>query len=290
MICYQRIWAKKNSHAKKKSGWQVIRILLLTIVFPVLLVVAGILYQERRGAGFLIVSLGAICVVGFWIALLFKDKWKLESRQFLILLFVGFFCSLILLSGIFYVLSLDVEWLSETKGHGVLQPANDPSPPIPKHCSPSAQKALKLYLGNGLAYTTSSSTAVIKVKDKTLLSIKRGEKGILVSAEIRSEDGQIVASLIDNEFIINPNNFFRRERPDRHTLTIYDQKNQRALYVRFLNKSFVKILCLLHYPGYAPFLIDEERVIVGPVSFPFFCGGNSPVVFDLSNLTPMSNP
>jgi hypothetical protein len=85
--------------------------------------------------------------------------------------------------------------------------------------------------------------------------------GLAVSAKVFSQDSRIVAEVVDNEFHINPNNFFRRERPDKHTLIVYDQQGREALNIRFLNPSSVRVSGIFFHPNRAtPLVISQDRV------------------------------
>ena len=164
----------------------------------------------------------------------------------------------------------------ETEFEGELLPANDPNPPSPCDAFPPPNTFL-LYYGNSLAWLKDqSSITVIKVGNSNLLSIDRGPKGIYVTSDIFGVDGKIIAELNKNRFHINRNNFFRRERPDRSTLIVYDGEKRQVLNIRYLNPSAVKILGIFHAPGHRPVSIEEEKQNLGGLTMSRYCSKNQP--------------
>ena len=83
-------------------------------------------------------------------------------------------------------------------------------------------------------------------------------------------------------FFNNPSNYFRRERPDHHTLIVFDQQGQRTLYVRHINSSAIKVLGTFHTPR-GIIRIEENRVVFpGNKVFTGFCFGNKKVDIQLN--------
>ena len=56
------------------------------------------------------------------------------------------------------------------------------------------------------------------------ITFRKGKNQVLISAEITSIDGKIVAEIIDNEWRINPNNYFKKTYSDQR-LEITDNYN-----------------------------------------------------------------
>jgi hypothetical protein len=125
---------------------------------------------------------------------------------------------------------------------GVITPASDPLPPLPREIRPEdAQHFMLLFLGNSVSLPMWFPHTVIKYGAKDILTISTNSSGLTISCELFGENGNIVAMIETNKFTINPLNYFRRERPDRHTLIIYDQQNVQVLNVRYLNPKAIKI-------------------------------------------------
>lgn len=149
---------------------------------------------------------------------------------------------------------------AETETSGVLRPANDPTPP--NACGEVPKEALLLVLGTSGAWSKEFPHTVLRVAGQDLLWIDRKKGGITVSAKIFSSDSKIVAELEDNEFHLNPGNHFRRKRPDRHTLIVYDQHGRQVLYVRHINPTAIKLLGVFHGPSGVTVKIEEERLLL----------------------------
>jgi len=169
---------------------------------------------------------------------------------------------------------------SETETSGLLRPASDPTPPTP--CPNIPKEALILLLGTSASYTTASNHTFLRVAGEDILSISRKNEGIAVSAKIYSADRKIVAEIIDNNFHINPSNYFRRERPDRHTLAIFDQQGERVLFIRHLNFSAIKILGKFHTARGIVQISEEEMLIPGMGRLGRFCFGNNAVSIQIN--------
>jgi len=160
----------------------------------------------------------------------------------------------------------------ETEIQGFLIPANDPRPLPPPNCFPPSQDSVALFFGkNVVAYAMDMpSMPALKIRGETLLSFRKTSEGIKISAKIFNKDG-IIAELSDNKFIINLNNYFRRERPDKHTLIVYDTWGKQALFVRYLNSKTIKILGRFFYPPDLTTVIDEEKVGGGGINITNVC-------------------
>ncbi len=136
----------------------------------------------------------------------------------------------------------------ESEVHGLLLPANEEAPG--NNCPGVPSNAVLLLLGKMPVYATSFPHRVISVdKDEVLLSIDKKGKGIAVSARLFSDDGKIVAEIDRNEFFLNPSNYFRRDRPDKSSLIVYDLRGERVLDVRYLNERAVRILAHFRHPS-----------------------------------------
>jgi hypothetical protein len=154
---------------------------------------------------------------------------------------------------------------------GVLTPADDPDPSTPL-CAAGFKDDLKIYLGDGMAHVmrggfpfypigTIKQTPEGTLKTP-LVTIDKDEDGnIVVTADVRNMELKRVALVDRNTFEISESKIFRthRERPDKHTLDIYDEYGNEALYVRYLNSHAVKLSGILYYlPGEAATIKGEK--------------------------------
>ncbi len=166
-------------------------------------------------------------------------------------------------------------WIfSETETYGVLWPADDPLPP--KTCPENIPAGdLIAFLGNNTYYTNKFPHVAIKIKDENFLFIDKYRYGISITLKIFDRNRKIIAEIKNNKFYLNPNNIFKRERPDKHTLIVYDQKGEKVLYVRHLNQSAIKILGTFHFPNTPSLFITEDVLKIGVASFSHVCFGRT---------------
>jgi len=134
---------------------------------------------------------------------------------------------------------------------------------------------MRIFLGNSACWTTETRHTVLEIAGQPIISLRRTDQGLAVSGRVFSADGRIVAELIDNRFYVNPNNYFRTERPDRHTLLVFDQEARLVLNVRHLNPLTVKLLGIFNYPNRLPVVIEEEKTVIGSNTLWRYCFGNN---------------
>ena len=133
------------------------------------------------------------------------------------------------------------------------------------------------FFGNSVAYTSSFPHTVIEVGNQKLLVINKKGNRITISAKFFSQDNRIVGELKDNQFYINPNNYFRIERPNEHSLIVHDQEGNQAINVEFLNSSAIRLLGRFYLPNRPPIIIDEEWQTFGGIKMSGNCFGESRV-------------
>lgn len=164
---------------------------------------------------------------------------------------------------------------------GILAPDNKPLPPdLPcKDQIPAGD--LILLLGNSVSFTNTFPHTVIEIGNQPLLVVNKQRNSMTISARFFSDDGRIVAELKDNKFFVNPNNYFRMERPNKHTLIVYDQQDNQTLNVEFLNPSTIKLLCRFYLPNRPTIIINEDFLNFGWGIISNSCFGRSRVDFHL---------
>ena len=77
------------------------------------------------------------------------------------------------------------------------------------------------------------------------LSISRDQNGLLISAIVHSLDDKIIAKIINNEWVLNPNNYFRKNF-DKSALEVTDEYDIPVLQVEYLDASRIKIGGIFH--------------------------------------------
>jgi len=159
---------------------------------------------------------------------------------------------------------------------GILTPDSKPMPE--NHaCHKIPDKAIALFFGNSVAYTSTFPHTIIEVGGQPLLSIDKKNENITISAKFFSSNNRIVAELKENEFYINPNNYFRIEKPNEHSLIVYDQQGDKILNVHFINSSAIKILGRFYLPNRSPIIIDEDIQSYGGLKMSGNCFGENGV-------------
>lgn len=134
--------------------------------------------------------------------------------------------------------------------HGWLSPANDPTPLEP--CGPVPQGSMVLYLGGIASVAKTFPHTVLEINGRSRLILNRDKSGnMAVSVDIFSpEDGRLIATIENNVFTVNQNNYLRMERSDKSSLVVYDQYKKEALNTRYLNPSAFKLTAQLFYQDY----------------------------------------
>jgi hypothetical protein len=145
---------------------------------------------------------------------------------------------------------------------GLLTPDNKPTPKTPRN-TPIPSNALAVFLGNSLAYNSSFPHTVIEVGNEPLLVINKQGDIVSITAKFYSKDGKIISELKDNQFFINPSNYYRMERPNEHALVVYDAQGNETLNIYFLNPKAIKLTGKLYFPSIAPIIITDDRQILG---------------------------
>ncbi len=166
---------------------------------------------------------------------------------------------------------------------GVLLANKKPTPQEFMCTANTSPSDMTLIYGNNVSITDNFPHPVIKVGDQTLLTIGKKGKGITVTGKLFSRDNRILAELKDNKFFINPNNYFRLERPDEHTLVVYDQQGDEALNVEFINPSVIKVFGRFYFPDRAPVIIDKDGTKAGELRISGNCvrhAGDADIVLE----------
>ena len=144
---------------------------------------------------------------------------------------------------------------------GLLLPGDEPDPPVA--CPNVPSNALKVFLGDSLASTTADELTVLKIKGIDVLSLRRTSNGVAILAKVFSEDGKVVAQIVDNRLYVNPGNFLRIDNPDSHSLAVYDLHQRQVLAIRYLNPQSVRVVGIFQLPERAPVVISENEFLVG---------------------------
>lgn len=142
---------------------------------------------------------------------------------------------------------------------GMLEPANQKQPVL-RITVPDG--ALVVEFGGNLAYSTASSLVAVKFGGENLVSLIRRDGKIAVNARVYSADGRIVADIENNEFTVNPNNYFKIKHPDKSTLIIYNQLGEEAMNVVFVSPAYLILNGVFYKPGRGTIKATKDGIVL----------------------------
>lgn len=137
--------------------------------------------------------------------------------------------------------------------YGRLYPAKDI---VRGPCAPQ-EGQVALYVGNfsTMAPENSLPIGLVWIMKKSgepehVLDLDRDSDGALVLiADVKDSNGNLIVRLDKNEFRVNPNNYFDYKRPDRSTLIVSDQKGNVVINARYMNDRSLRVTGLFHSLG-----------------------------------------
>jgi len=143
---------------------------------------------------------------------------------------------------------------------GSLLPGHQADPP--SSCSSlTPEGAMRLYLGDVVFVVIGATpTVALKIHEKPVLTLRRTDLGITVSATAWSADGSLIAEIRDNSFTVNPNNSFRLSRSGESDLTVYDQRGAIALRTEILNEHSIRIAGVFHPEGASTVVVTDDKL------------------------------
>ena len=158
---------------------------------------------------------------------------------------------------------------SEAQLQDLLMPANEPDPP--HTCTGVPANASKVFMGGCLSYgPPQEDFTVLTIDGQDILVLERESGGCFLSMVLYRQDGRDVARVVRNRFEINPNNYFRLDRPDRHELNIYDKEDRHVLHVRYVNETAFMIQGIFYGPK-TKVEVTPDGVAVGTIQFSGGC-------------------
>ena len=169
---------------------------------------------------------------------------------------------------------------TETDREVYLIPGNKPAPD--SVCGGSQKNlpngAIAFFLGSNEFWTTDDmQNNILTLDDGLTIAMKRKEDGLLFSVEMFDTEKKLVAKINNNKSILISKNYSYNERPDRSTLSLYDDHDREMLHIEYLNKQNVLIRGVLTgRNGTTIFITDDFIIVPGPNALSGTCHGNAP--------------
>ena len=200
--------------------------------------------------------------------------WGEKTRPVERLFSIGVLLGVVILAGI-AVKWIDTKELSAYEG--VLIPGNSSTPPIPAACQNRIpQGALMVFVGSNVAWATQFPFPIIIMDKKIMLAVDRGPKARSLrihTLRIFDDSYEIIARVEGNEFSISKN--VRKKRPDRHTLQVFDRRDEMVLSLNFLNPDALSIdAAIFRHSQTPPIVSGPTAMKIGGTTVIGSCFGN----------------
>lgn len=152
---------------------------------------------------------------------------------------------------------------------GIFLPGNDPTPPNP--CGETPPNNIAIYLGNSAALSFYPTPVIVQYKGENLLWFERTTDGLYVNAIVRNAEGKEVAKITRNVIRVSPSSGYYAQQPDNHTLIVLDDQDRKALFVRYLNPTAIKVLGIFYGDRLPQAIFEEDGQVVAGNKFSGFC-------------------
>lgn len=144
----------------------------------------------------------------------------------------------------------------ETEVIGTLQPGSDDDPP--NTCErgnpspPMPPDAWKIFVGNTvISIGKTNEIPLIAVGKCKVLTIHRDDSGLSINADLFDSEGRLIASIKNNQFHALSGQHSRVERGhDLTNVKVTDGSGREILFVRYLNRSAVRVRGIFGCPGH----------------------------------------
>jgi hypothetical protein len=136
---------------------------------------------------------------------------------------------------------------------------------------------LFIIIGNSIAHATMFPHTVIEVAGTPVVQIVKSKMGIGINSKLFSEDRRIIAELRGNQFFLNPNNYFKIDRPNKHVLIVFDQMDEEVLHVDFIDPFTISLFGKFYLPNRSPLIIARDGITYQGITTAFNDYGNNQV-------------
>lgn len=145
----------------------------------------------------------------------------------------------------------------------LLTPGNDEMPATPGFAIEPDRKAA--FVGNMVTTfpIDLKSFSLIQMGGDNILSVEwNSPLGIVINAELRNENGELVATITKNVFhSYAPNDY--TVTSDEHSILILNSKDGIILNVRYLNPRAIKAMGVFNHPRSPTVRVEEGRFFIG---------------------------
>jgi hypothetical protein len=183
--------------------------------------------------------------------------WHREIRKVYRILFCVFIAALC--AGLFWIIkgqNLDREL---SKNEGILTPDNQPRPRT--DCRINGDD-FAIFAGGGV-WSGARPSTFLRVRGQDLVKMEATPSGDLRLKEIHLFDdlNESLVEIRDNKLWVHPN--AHRERPDSHTLVVFDRRGQEALNLKFLNRNTLLMSGVFRASNIPPVRITDSNIKIG---------------------------
>jgi hypothetical protein len=147
---------------------------------------------------------------------------------------------------------------------GTIVPGDEDVPlPADALCSAMNSGGFGLILGGSHLYSPRADRTIIQIDAERTLALSHENGRMALSMIVRSDDGRVVVEVEKGEFRINQNNYFKMTHPNGHELTVYDQKDNPVLEVKYPNPSALVVNADLRTKGHHIEITPEGTTVAG---------------------------
>lgn len=199
---------------------------------------AGMIVDNMLMVGICLGVSGAIAIA--------PAVWHHEVRPALRIGWVGLI--VLVFGGLFWIIKEGHEKKELALYSGVLISENLPDPTTTARCN-IPDGALKIYLGrNAIAYTPTLPRVIIEIGGQQILTVDRAADGLVISNLYLFDDrGDTIVHFDSDGFRVSAG--VRTERPDRHTLIVYDRTGVEVFNIQFLNPKAMYVRGIFRRSG-----------------------------------------
>ena len=168
--------------------------------------------------------------------------------------------------------------LEDMEVHGVLKPANEPTPPNGCDRQLISPDALKILIGtNAFALEGFGAFTAIAIKACHAVSMERRVDGIFVNASLYDPEKSAVVSIRENRITaLSGENYKARQSRDESRLSVKNARGTELFYIRYLNPTIIQFRGFVSCQAGPIIRVQDDQPVPG-VSMSGTCGINTSV-------------